>query len=125
MRRIALTVALVALNMPLAAQDMPPRALEAYSVGVAESMMSQARPCFPNDRRTATELLRLRDEARARIAEQPELEAAFQTGQMRTNTQQRYFAPSDPVACRQALDALRYFLRNREHSGSRRFRTEG
>jgi hypothetical protein len=49
-------------------------------------------------------------EATARIRSDPERQAVFERARMLAETQQRYIAQSDPVACEQAMTALRFFL---------------
>jgi hypothetical protein len=107
-----LAAVLVLLTLPLAgaAQPLPPHLLAAHSVGEAASHLSRARPCFPRDPRAEAALAHMLAEAMARIHSDPERQAVFERARMLAETQQRYIARSDPVACRQAIAALQFFL---------------
>jgi hypothetical protein len=108
--RLAAVLALIAIPLAGVAQSLPPHLLGAHSVGVAASHLSRARPCFPRDPQAEAALARMLAEATARIHSDPEQQAVFEQAQRLTEMQQRYIARSDPVACEQAMTALRYFL---------------
>lgn len=108
--RLAAVLALIALPLAGAAQPLPPHLLGAHSVGMAASHLSRAQPCFPRDPQAKAALARMLAEATARIHSDPEQQAVFERARMLAETQQRYIAPSDPVACRQAMTALQFFL---------------
>ena len=74
MRLLALLC--VAAASPAAAQDLPPDALRAYSVGQAAHMLMYAAPCFPREGGDAA-LRRMLEEAQARIQGQAEQQRAF------------------------------------------------
>ena len=110
MRLLAL-LCVAAAASPAAAQDLPPDALRAYSVGQAAHMLMYAAPCFPREGGDAA-LRQMLEEAQARIQGQAEQQRAFDLGRQRASLQQRHIPQSDPVACRQIRDALLHFLRN-------------
>jgi hypothetical protein len=108
--RLAALLVLLALPLAGAAQTLPPHLLGVHSVGVAASHLSRAQPCFPLDPQAEAALSRMLAEATDRIHSNPEQHAVFERSRRLTEMQQRYIAPSDPVACRQAATALQYFL---------------
>jgi hypothetical protein len=108
--RLPALLVLVALPLAGAAQPVPPHLLGAHSVGQAASHLSRAQPCFPRDPRAEAALARMLAEATARIHSDPERRAVFERARMLADTQQRYIAPSDPVACREVVTALQFFL---------------
>jgi hypothetical protein len=108
--RLAALLVLLAFPLAGAAQPLPPHLQGSDSVGQAASHLSRAQPCFPRDPQAEAALSRMLAEATARIRSDPERQAVFERARMLAETQQRYIAPSDPVACRQAMAALQFFL---------------